>query len=110
MDEAPFQIHSGAIHYFRTLPQQWEDRLQKMKDCFIHLDNFTKGFVTVNGFNLGRFWNKGPQMSLYLPWPILKEENEVIVYAEDCSKPEIVISDEHILAGGKNFSYPVTVL
>ena len=33
MDGAPFHIHSGAIHYFRTLPQQWEDRLQKLKDC-----------------------------------------------------------------------------
>ena len=33
MDGAPFSIHSGAIHYFRTLPQQWEDRLQKLKDC-----------------------------------------------------------------------------
>lgn len=33
MSGKPFQIHSGAIHYFRTLPQQWEDRLQKLKDC-----------------------------------------------------------------------------
>ena len=41
---------------------------------------------------------------------ILNEENEVIVYAEDCSKPEIVISDKHVLDGGKDFSYPVTVL
>ena len=82
----------------------------EQKDCFIHLDHFTKGVVTVNGFHLGRFWNKGPQMSLYLPWPLLKEENEVIVYAEDCSKPQIIISDQHILTGGKEFSYLVTIL
>ena len=82
----------------------------EQKDCFVHLDHFSKGFVTVNGFNLGRFWNKGPQMSLYLPWPVLKEENEIIVYGEACSKPEIVISDQHVLDGGKEFSYPVTVL
>lgn len=33
LDGAPFQIHSGAVHYFRTLPQQWEDRLRKLKVC-----------------------------------------------------------------------------
>lgn len=82
----------------------------QQKDCFVHLDHFTKGFVVVNGFNLGRFWEVGPQVSLYLPWPILKEENEIIVYAEDCKKPEIVISDEHILTGSKGVGYPTTVL
>ena len=98
------KVPAGQPGFWRgTFPAQ-------QKDCFVHLDNFTKGFVVVNGFDLGRFWNKGPQMSLYLPWPILKENNEVIVYSEDCSKPEIVISDEHILTGGKEFSYPMTVL
>ena len=29
----PIQIISGAMHYFRTLPEQWEDRLLKMKAC-----------------------------------------------------------------------------
>lgn len=82
----------------------------QQKDCFVHLDHFTKGFVTVNGFNLGRFWNEGPQMSLYLPWPILKEENEIIVYAEGCSKPEVTVTDEHDLAGKKDEAYPITVL
>lgn len=27
----PFQIISGGIHYFRVLPEYWEDRLQKLK-------------------------------------------------------------------------------
>ena len=27
----PFKIYSGAIHYFRTLPEYWEDRLLKLK-------------------------------------------------------------------------------
>ena len=26
-----FHIYSGAMHYFRILPQYWEDRLQKLK-------------------------------------------------------------------------------
>lgn len=67
-------------------------------DCFIHLDNFTRGFVVVNGFNLGRFWNVGPQKSLYIPGTILKEENEIIIYnAGGYSAPDVEITDKHDL-------------
>ncbi len=31
MDSKPFDIYSGAIHYFRTVPEYWEDRLTKLK-------------------------------------------------------------------------------
>lgn len=31
LDDKVFQIHAGAIHYFRTLPEYWEDRLLKLK-------------------------------------------------------------------------------
>lgn len=54
-------------------------------DSFIRLEGFTKGFVTVNGFNIGRYFNPaGPQKTLYVPAPILKEgENEIIVFESD---------------------------
>lgn len=54
-------------------------------DTFIKLFGFHKGFVKINGFNLGRYWNdKGPQKTLYVPAPILREgENEVIVFETD---------------------------
>ena len=32
-DNQPFQILSGAIHYFRILPQYWENRLRKLAAC-----------------------------------------------------------------------------
>ena len=31
LDGKPFRILSGAIHYFRVLPEYWEDRLWKLK-------------------------------------------------------------------------------
>lgn len=54
-------------------------------DTFVRLDGFTKGFVVVNGNNLGRYYNPaGPQKTLYLPAPFLKEgENEIIVFESD---------------------------
>jgi len=42
------------------------------KDTFLKLDNFTKGFVTINGINLGRYWEIGPQRTLYVPAGVLK--------------------------------------
>ena len=55
------------------------------RDTFLRLDGFTKGFVLINGFNIGRFYNPaGPQQTLYIPAPLLKEgENEIIVFESD---------------------------
>lgn len=55
------------------------------KDTFVRLDGFCHGFVTVNGFNLGRYYNTvGPQKTLYVPAPMLREgDNEIIVFETD---------------------------
>ena len=54
-------------------------------DTFLKLDGFTKGFVTVNGFNIGRYFNPaGPQKTLYVPAPLLREgDNAIIVFESD---------------------------
>lgn len=33
LGDEPFKLLSGAIHYFRTVPEYWEDRLSKLKAC-----------------------------------------------------------------------------
>ena len=62
------------------------------KDTFIRLDGFHHGFVTVNGFNLGRYYNDaGPQKTLYVPAPLLKKgENEIIVFETDGSDTNVI--------------------
>lgn len=69
------------------------------KDCFVDMKGFSKGFVTVNGVNIGRYWKKGPQRSLYLPAPFLKNgENEILIVEQEGSrKDSIVIGDRHRL-------------
>lgn len=68
------------------------------KDCFVDMKGFKKGFVTVNGFNIGRYWARGPQRSLYLPAPLLKEENEIIVVEQEGYKQaSLNIGDKHYL-------------
>ena len=50
-------------------------------DTFLDFQGWGKGCVFVNGFNLGRFWDVGPQRRLYLPGPLLREgENEIILF------------------------------
>jgi beta-galactosidase len=54
--------------------------LEQAGDTFLDLRNWGKGFVWVNGHNLGRFWNIGPQQTMYLPGPWLRKgENEVLI-------------------------------
>ncbi|GAA3507342.1 glycoside hydrolase family 35 protein [Streptomyces showdoensis] len=49
-------------------------------DTYLHLDGWTKGLAWINGFPLGRYWSRGPQTSLYVPAPVLREgENELTV-------------------------------
>ncbi|MBT2533559.1 beta-galactosidase [Arthrobacter sp. ISL-48] len=41
-------------------------------DRYLRLDGWTKGNAFVNGFNLGRYWSRGPQRTLYVPGPLLR--------------------------------------
>ncbi|MBP3198243.1 MAG: beta-galactosidase [Butyrivibrio sp.] len=50
-------------------------------DTFLDFEGWGKGVIFINGFNLGRFWEIGPQKRLYIPAPLLKDgENEIIVF------------------------------
>ncbi len=54
--------------------------IKKVGDTFLNMEAFGKGQVYVNGHAIGRFWNIGPQQTLYLPGCWLKKgRNEVIV-------------------------------
>uniref|UniRef100_M3YD52 Beta-galactosidase-1-like protein 2 n=1 Tax=Mustela putorius furo TaxID=9669 RepID=M3YD52_MUSPF len=53
------------------------------RDTFIKMEGWTKGVIFVNGKNLGRYWNIGPQETFYLPGPWLRPgSNEIIVFEE----------------------------
>lgn len=55
-------------------------RLEKTGDTFLDMQTWGKGMVWVNGHAMGRFWEIGPQQTLFMPGCWLKEgENEIIV-------------------------------
>jgi beta-galactosidase len=50
-------------------------------DTFLDTSAWSKGMVWVNGHNLGRYWEIGPQQTLYCPAPWLKMgTNEIVVF------------------------------
>lgn len=55
--------------------------LKETADTFIDMTNYKKGLVWMNGRNLGRFWEIGPQKRLYCPAPWLKPgRNEILIF------------------------------
>ena len=55
--------------------------LQSVGDTFLDMRGLGKGAVWINGHAIGRFWNVGPQQTLYVPAPWLKQgKNEIVVF------------------------------
>ncbi|BDQ57035.1 hypothetical protein EfsSVR2331_11600 [Enterococcus faecalis] len=75
---------------------QYHMELAEVKDTFIDVSKFGKGIVFVNQTNLGRFWNVGPTLSLYIPKGLLKEgQNEIVIFeTEGTYRPEIQLVKE----------------
>ncbi len=106
-----WQIYSLPMEDLSKL--QWQDlksgagpgffrsilHINETADTFLALPGWTKGVAWINGFNLGRYWDRGPQRTLYVPAPLLKEgENELVIFelhntdtmaVEFRSKPEL---------------------
>lgn len=52
--------------------------LPETGDTYFDMRNYAKGMVYINGHNLGRYWNIGPQQRLYCPASWLKKGNNKI--------------------------------
>ncbi|MEV6810368.1 beta-galactosidase family protein [Streptomyces sp. NPDC051132] len=60
-------------------------------DARLELPGRTRGFAWINGFGLGRYWSAGPQRSLYVPGPVLREGgNEIWLLDLDEGEPDAV--------------------
>ncbi|BCJ93178.1 beta-galactosidase [Anaerocolumna cellulosilytica] len=84
-----FREQKPAFYRFEFLAEE-------KGDTFIDMEGWGKGCVFINGFNLGRFWEIGPQKTLYLPAPLLKEGiNEIIVFeTEGKASEQLILRDK----------------
>ena len=68
-NEKPCNFFSGSFE------------LSSPGDTYFDMSNYSKGVLYVNGHNLGRYWNIGPQQRLYCPAEFLKKgKNEILVF------------------------------
>lgn len=73
--------------------------VDELGDSFLDLSGWGKGAVLLNGFQLGRFWEKGPQKRLYIPAPLLKiGENQLVIFeTEGVAGDAISLKSEPLL-------------
>lgn len=71
------------------------------KDTFLHMKDWTKGIVFINGHNLGRYWKIGPQLTMYLPSPWLRKgTNELLIFElHRCETPVASFVEEPKITG-----------
>src|SRR5947199_5656222 len=93
MFSLPFDnINSVSLRKGKSVPlahivRKGEFSLQTTGDTYLDMSNWGKGSVWVNGHHLGRYWNVGPQQTIYLPAEWLKQgKNEVVIL--ELLKPE----------------------
>ncbi|XP_016169851.1 beta-galactosidase 17 [Arachis ipaensis] len=69
------------------------DKSSEVKDTYISFNNWGKGIAFVNDFNIGRYWPlRGPQCNLYVPAPVLKQGDNILVILElESPDPELVV-------------------
>ncbi|WP_314064718.1 beta-galactosidase [uncultured Vagococcus sp.] len=74
---------------------KFECQLDEVGDTFIDMSQWGKGVVFVNGFNLGRYWQAGPQTKLYIPGPKLKLGlNEIVIFeTEGKEQNQVILTD-----------------
>ena len=69
-------------------------------DTFLYLEPFDwhHGIVLINGFHLGRYWQIGPQKTLYVPAPLLvKGANDILIFEIHRPHSSIEFRDRPVL-------------
>lgn len=91
----------GAVRFGPTIPEHGPAfhratvEIDDPADAFLALPGWTKGFVWLNGFLLGRYWNVGPQRTLYAPAPVWRAgTNEIVVLELHDAGETIELVDE----------------
>jgi beta-galactosidase len=76
--------------------------LTQAGDTFLDIRNLGKGALWINGHPIGRFWNIGPQQTLYVPGPWLRKGvNEIVIFdlAPTSPQPYVAGLDHPIIDG-----------
>lgn len=94
MSEAPdlqalkknvYATGSAQANKLKDCPAIYEGTftLDQTGDTFINMEAWGKGIIFINGINIGRYWQVGPQQTLYIPGVWLKKgENKITIFEQ----------------------------
>ncbi len=81
LDHLQYEKPAESTSYQWPLVRKGSFSIDESGDTYLDMRNFGKGSVWVNGHHVGRYWQVGPQQTLYIPAPWLKKgKNEVVVF------------------------------
>ncbi|MCM1299679.1 MAG: beta-galactosidase [Firmicutes bacterium] len=89
-DSRKAELSENAPAFYR-----FEFTAEDACDTFLDTEGFGRGCAFINGFNLGRFWEIGPQKRLYIPAPLIKRGiNTIVLFeTEGKSSQTVFLSD-----------------
>jgi beta-galactosidase len=71
-------------------------KLEELADTYLDMKDFGKGFVFLNGHNLGKYWNIGPQETIYVPAVWLKKGvNEIVIFDQLKTNHKVISALDH---------------
>ncbi len=76
---------TSQANRLKDLPVIYEGtfNLDETGDTFIDMEPWGKGIIFINGKNIGRYWQVGPQQTLYIPGVWLKKgENKIVIFEQ----------------------------
>ncbi|WP_353332450.1 beta-galactosidase [Bacteroides sedimenti] len=94
MSEVP-NLEQYASSYTAGQPVIYEAefKVKNIGDTFLDMEQWGKGIVFVNGFNIGRYWKVGPQHTLYVPGCLLKKgKNKIVIFEQQNDKNQSTVS------------------
>ncbi|MFE7606108.1 hypothetical protein ACFU1Q_13220 [Brachybacterium paraconglomeratum] len=66
------------------------------EDTFLDVSDAGHGVAYVNGFCVGRYWDIGPQQTLYVPAPLLRAgRNEVLLLDLERRPTGLALAESH---------------
>lgn len=100
MDKVPDFVKLGSDVYvnnstqagkLKDCPALYEGTftLNETGDTFIDMEDWGKGIIFINGINIGRYWQVGPQQTLYIPGTWLKKgKNKIVIFEQLNGNPQ----------------------
>jgi len=83
-------VKAGKVGVNEPVLKEGTFKLNAVGDTYLDMSQWGKGVVWVNGHNLGRYWEVGPQQTIFVPAEWLKAgENSIAVL--ELVKPEVQV-------------------